>query len=350
MTTDVHNRIREVALEEKEPQQETDYLRTDWQELSEMGPQYEECADLLDNVVDRDYWINRVNRWSDEVLDSMEGWIESQKTIADYNQIDECPIVVPEQLNYLQRMAFEIVRDHVEKKQQLMMILQGAAGSGKTFTIHAISTYLKGHIMRAAPTAKAAFLINGDTIHQMLSIKVSEGNNYIELTAEPLRKLQESFEYIEYVIIDEYSMLSQTMLFRIDRRLRQITTKINDMFGGLSIILSGDPGQLLPVAAPCLYDERSTVPINIVGLHLYKSFTKVVQLTELMRQLDDGDEDQQKFIALLPRLRNGDSTLDDFEHLKKRFYRPDKYEEFKDAQRIYCLNDDCSEHNKVRLS
>jgi len=59
-----------------------------------------------------------------------------------------------------------------------------------------------------------------------------------------------------------------------------------------------ETNQLLPVAAPCLYDERSTVPINIVRLHLYKSYTKVVQLTELMRQLDDGDEDQQKFTLL----------------------------------------------------
>jgi len=77
-----------------------------------------------------------------------------------------------------------------------------AAGCGKKFTVHAISTFLKGHIIRAAPTAKSAFLINGDTIYQMLSIKVTDGNKYIELNGELSRKLQDAFDNIEYVIID----------------------------------------------------------------------------------------------------------------------------------------------------
>jgi hypothetical protein len=35
-------------------------------------------------------------------------------------------------------------------------------------------------------------------------------------------------------------MLSQTMLGRIDLRLRQITGKTDQYFGGLSIILTGE--------------------------------------------------------------------------------------------------------------
>jgi len=128
----------------------------------------------------------------------------------------------------------------------------------------------------------------------MLSIKVTDGNKYIELNGEPLRKLQDAFDSIEYVIIDEYSRLSQIMMYQIDRRMRQITTENNKLFCGLSIILSGDPGQLLPVAAPCLYDERGTSSINIGGFHVFRSFTNVIQLTQLMRQLDDGAEDQKK--------------------------------------------------------
>jgi len=58
---------------------------------------------------------------------------------------------------------------------------------------------------------------------------------------------------------------------------------------------------------------------------------------------------KKKFIALLPRFRNGDRSRDDFEHLKDRFYKPDKEEEFKDALRIYSLNDDCAEHKKFRF-
>ena len=46
MTTGFDNRIREVLLEEKEPYETPDYLRSDWQELSEIGPQYENRAIL----------------------------------------------------------------------------------------------------------------------------------------------------------------------------------------------------------------------------------------------------------------------------------------------------------------
>ena len=103
---------------------------------------------------------------------------------------------------------------------------------------------MQGNLKRAAPTAKAAFLINGDTVHQLLSIRVNEGNTYIPLKDDSLRKLQDLFVNITHIIIDEYSMLSQVMLARIDERMRQITQKLDKFFGGLSLILTGDPGQL----------------------------------------------------------------------------------------------------------
>lgn len=47
-------------------------------------------------------------------------------------------------------------------------------------------------------------------------------------------------------------MLSQVSLAIIDFRLRQ-AKKIDTYFGGISIILTGDPGQLLPVLGSPLY-------------------------------------------------------------------------------------------------
>jgi len=65
--------------------------------------------------------------------------------------------------------------------------------------------------------------------------------------------LQPNLKDINYIIIDEYSMLGQTMFGWIDRRCRQATGKINEVFGGKSIILVGDPCQLPPVADKPLY-------------------------------------------------------------------------------------------------
>ncbi len=51
----------------------------------------------------------------------------------------------------------------------------------------------------------------------MLSIRVNTGKSYIPLEGTHLKNLQNSFIGIEYIIIDEYSMLSQSMLFIIDQ-------------------------------------------------------------------------------------------------------------------------------------
>ena len=61
-----------------------------------------------------------------------------------------------------------------------------------------------------------------------------------------LVRLQKNLQDINYIIVDEYSMLGQTMFGWIDRRCRQATGKIDEVFGGKSIILVGDPGQLPP--------------------------------------------------------------------------------------------------------
>jgi hypothetical protein len=68
-------------------------------------------------------------------------------------------------------------------------------------------------------------------------------------------ELQQEFNNIELIVIDEYSMLSQIMLNKIDQRLRQAKNK-NLQFGGISVILIGDPGQLLPVGGLPLHDKK----------------------------------------------------------------------------------------------
>lgn len=56
-------------------------------------------------------------------------------------------------------------------------------------------------------------------------------------------------------------MISQVSIAIIDQRLRE-ATKCDKYFGGLSVILTGDPGQLLPVMGSPLYkaiDIKSTI-------------------------------------------------------------------------------------------
>ena len=56
-------------------------------------------------------------------------------------------------------------------------------------------------------------------------------------------------------MIDEYSMLRQCDLYFIDKRLQQIIVN-NEPFGGLVVVLAGDPAQLPQVKGKCLWDAK----------------------------------------------------------------------------------------------
>ena len=74
-------------------------------------------------------------------------------------------------------------------------------------------------------------------------------------------------------------MLGQTLFGWIDKRCRQATDKTDEVFGGISIILVGDPGQLPPVADKPLYHSKPSSAIGQQGHLAYCMFTNVVKLS-----------------------------------------------------------------------
>ena len=57
----------------------------------------------------------------------------------------------------------------------------------------------------------------------------------------------------QYILIDVMSMMGQKMFSWVDRYLRQATGKLEQPFGGISVILFGDFAQLPPVCDTPLY-------------------------------------------------------------------------------------------------
>ena len=102
----------------------------------------------------------------------------------------------------------------------------GTAGTGKSFTINAITHYLGNK------------LIGGETLHSLLEIPVQNNTApFLPLKNEKLKELQEKFKNCKFLIIDEFSMLSQVMIAKIYTRLRQIKPDVDSIFGGISVIL-----------------------------------------------------------------------------------------------------------------
>ena len=139
------------------------------------------------------------------------------------------------------------------------------------------------------------------------------------------------------------------MIFKIDHRLKE--AKANEKpFGGISIVLTGDPGQLLPVLAKPLYDKTSKSPNAVKGFDLYQKFLTVVKLKQVVRQQNPNNcPKQQHFIELLDRLRDGECTLDDWKLLLERTPTPERIIQFENAIRLCDLNEAVDNYNKTKL-
>lgn len=74
-------------------------------------------------------------------------------------------------------------------------------------------------------------------------------------------------------------MLSKSMLYIIDRRLRDAKS-CSEPFGGIFVILVEDLAQLPPVADISLFSStKSSDSLTNVGENVYRLFTKVITLT-----------------------------------------------------------------------
>jgi ATP-dependent exoDNAse (exonuclease V) alpha subunit len=144
--------------------------------------------------------------------------------------------------------------------------------------INAIRNLLQSKCAVTATTGKAAYNIRGITLHSLLKLSIgSRGNK--DLTGQSLCRLQDNLNDIDYIIIDEYSMLGQVTFGWVDKRCKQATGYYDRVFGGKSVILTGDPGQLPPVADKTLYHAKPSNAVGEQGHQAYYMFDKVVKLT-----------------------------------------------------------------------
>jgi hypothetical protein len=117
--------------------------------------------------------------------------------------------------NEEQEAAFRIVGEHVlrEDKTQLLMYNAGIGGAGKTHVVNAIRELFhilnqEDNLKLSAPTGCATVLIHGQTIHALTLLpggktKVNQSN------------LEVIWRNVQYLIIDEISLVLQSIFFRI---------------------------------------------------------------------------------------------------------------------------------------
>ncbi|CAM9185916.1 unnamed protein product, partial [Laminaria digitata] len=104
------------------------------------------------------------------------------------------------------------------------------------------------------------------------------------LSLASLNALQNSMATVNYILVDEMSMIGQGLLGRAMGCCRISEggpERRQDLFGGLSIILVGDPMQLPPVgASPMWSSNQGTAGHTVEGLRAWTGLNAGVELTE----------------------------------------------------------------------
>ena len=230
-------------------------------------------------------------------------------------------------LNKEQKRAFDMVASHSlqEKPCQLLMYLGGPGGTGKSRVVNALRDFfeVRGQTRRfrlSSYTGVAARNIGGATLHSLLQMNESGRG----ISAKTKRDLAAMWEGVDYLFIDEVSMLGCEMLHNVSHALTEATGH-TAAFGKINVILAGDFAQSPPIGDTRLYKDINTTTSNasatnraqgkVLGRLLWLAFDKVVILHESMRQ--SGSENA-KFVELLTRLRDGVCNENDQEILSGR--------------------------------
>jgi hypothetical protein len=254
--------------------------------------------------------------------------------VADQEQtVDQNAVIMHWRLNKEQERAFRIVitQSLDVHEDPLRMFLGGAAGTGKSQVINAIKDYFEqsGQSRRfrvCSYMGIAARNVHGMTLHSALGINHA---NSKQGPSHSDRDMTAMWCGVDFLFIDEVSMISCRFLYQISERL-SIAKGNSSAFGGVNIIFAGDFAQLPPVREIKLFarikhtfNASSKLGQSIVlGKLLWLSVKTIVILYEQHRQ--PGLENDV-FVALLSRLREGRCTSADYRLLQSRVLTPEKY-------------------------
>ncbi|KAI4294021.1 hypothetical protein K525DRAFT_146565, partial [Schizophyllum commune Loenen D] len=136
-------------------------------------------------------------------------------------------IIAEFSLNNDQQRAFTIIAKHAGgvQTEPLRMFLGGMGGTGKSTVIRALMEFFRRRgehhrFIILAPTGTAAALLNGFTYHSVLGMGWGTNTNgVVGLDASGVRNVHDCLSRVDYIFIDEISMLNCGDMYRISANL-----------------------------------------------------------------------------------------------------------------------------------
>jgi ATP-dependent exoDNAse (exonuclease V) alpha subunit len=196
---------------------------------------------------------------------------------------------------------------HEIKSGTPVILVTGKAGTGKSTLIQHIRLTTQKRQAAVAFTGIAALNVSGQTIHSFFQFPHKPITKDIIKKARSKQRL-DMIEKLELLIIDEISMVRADLLDGINWYLQTNRSGKNHIpFGGVQILMMGDPFQLPPFASNANGEEKALSNIYKTifffdALSLEGTPMLHLQLTEIFRQQDAA------FIKTLNQIREGSNT------------------------------------------
>ncbi|TNE57820.1 MAG: AAA family ATPase [Bacteroidetes bacterium] len=213
---------------------------------------------------------------------------------------------------------FRYVLDTLEKEGKSMFIT-GRAGTGKSTLLQLFRQTTRKKTAVLAPTGVAALNVQGQTIHSFFGfppriITLQEAGKRVS-RKDKLRL----YRNLEVLVIDEISMVRADVLDGINRFL-QVNRENLLPFGGVQVVLFGDPFQLPPVVTrdpveQAYFQDYYESPYFFSAKVFQESGfgLDMVELGKVYRQ------ESRHFLRLLEAIRVNELDYDDLEDLNERW-------------------------------
>ncbi|WP_154856097.1 ATP-dependent DNA helicase [Cyclobacterium xiamenense] len=211
------------------------------------------------------------------------------------------------------------------------LFLTGRAGTGKTTFLHTLRRInTSKNTVVVAPTGVAAINAKGKTIHSFFKIdprqlflpgdprlqpKASGSSGSIFDTFRYSKSRLSLIKNLDLLVIDEISMVRVELLDVLDQVLRLFRRKRHLPFGGVQLLLIGDPFQLPPVVRENDWSLLSSHYETrfFFSSHAFQQLQPYhISLKKIYRQKDEVFKD------LLNRIRESRHTYEDITFLNQR--------------------------------
>ena len=227
-------------------------------------------------------------------------------------------------------------------------LITGAGGSGKSTLIHSLTNFFDGVMIKAAPTALAALNINGSTAHKVFGLDFGIFVDGITLKKNLKKEYaavlkSDSFQIL---VLDEVSMIRSDKLQEIDWTLKKYKNN-NLPFGGVQVLMFGDPLQLSPVVKQ---DERQVLVQNYNSEFFFdcpafhEANFEHIKLETVYRQTDP------ELKTKLENIRLGKNDKDTLDYFNSRCYNSNSEQHKDDVLQLCATNHEVDMINSYGLN